>query len=197
MNRISKTHQLTFIGAMLAITIILLALPSGGVILLGGNVSATVAHIPTIVTGILLGPIAGLIMGALFGIVTLVRAATAPLGVLDPLFINPLVSVLPRLLIGVMSYYGYRLMTRLVGYKSKGSKGIAAFIGAAFGSVTNTVLVMTMLYLVYIEEVVESVGIAFQVLLINVVAINSVVELIISGIITIPIVVAYQTIMRK
>src|SRR5690554_7708529 len=94
MKKRFDTKKLTFMALMLAITLILDLTPLGAIPL--GPVSATIIHIPTIITGIILGPIAGLIMGTLLGLVSLLHALTRPATPLDPLFINPLVSVLPR-----------------------------------------------------------------------------------------------------
>ena len=49
----TNTSKLTFLALMLAITIILDLTPLGAVPL--GTISATVTHIPTILTGVILG----------------------------------------------------------------------------------------------------------------------------------------------
>ena len=45
----------------------------------------------------------------MFGIGSLIRAATTPTGVLDPAFVNPLVSVLPRMLFAIAASYLFDL----------------------------------------------------------------------------------------
>ena len=184
----SNPRSLALLGLMLAITIILDMTPLGMIPL--GTISATIVQIPTIITGVILGPVAGFIMGTSFGIITLIHATTRPVTVLDPLFINPLISVLPRMFIGVASYYVFIGISKLF-KKSPVKNTVSAFIGGIAGSLTNTGLVFLMLYLVYAKEVVEKLGMAFGAFLIAVFTTNAIAEAIISGIITTPIALAY------
>lgn len=183
MKKRFDTKKLTLMALMLAITLILDLTPLGAIPL--GPVSATIIHIPTIITGIILGPIAGLIMGTLLGLVSLLHALTRPATPLDPLFINPLVSVLPRMFIGLVSYYVYKLFARL-------KTSISSFIGGAAGSLTNTGLVFLMLYLVYAKEVVDAVGAPFKVIIISVFTSNAIAEAAVSAIVTAVIVTVYK-----
>jgi len=156
MNIDKRTRTLTFLGVMLAITIIMDLTPLGMIPLPG--VSATITHIPAIITGIILGPINGLIMGASFGFVSLFHALMRPASPLDPLFINPLLSVLPRIFIGVMSYYsfvGVRRLLEAVKVKGHTNLTISAVAGGFIGSMTNTVLVLTMMYIIYGKKILE------------------------------------------
>src|SRR5215208_6194519 len=59
--------------------------------------NATIMHIPAIVGGALEGPVVGLLAGAIFGIFSFLYAE-------NPVFLNPLVAVRPRLLIGVVAW---------------------------------------------------------------------------------------------
>ncbi len=177
------TKNLTFLGLMLAITVVLDITPLGAVPL--GSISATVTHIPTIITGVVLGPVAGLIMGTLLGFISMLHALTRPMTIVDPLFINPLISVLPRMFIGVTSYYAYSALYKVA------KRPLASFIAGIVGSLTNTGLVFLMLYLVYAKEVVERVGVAFKVILISVFTTNAIAEAALSAFITLAIVLAY------
>ncbi|MGI6123980.1 MAG: ECF transporter S component [Acetivibrionales bacterium] len=187
-NFFKSPRDLTFLGLMLAITIILDLTPLGAVPL--GAISATITHIPAIITGIVLGPIAGLIMGTSLGIISLIHALTRPMTILDPLFMNPLISVLPRMFIGVISYYVYRAINML--FKKQSLKNtVSTFIGGMAGSLTNTALVFLMLYLIYAKEVVEGLGASFGVIIFTVFTTNAIAEALISGIITMPVAAAY------
>jgi uncharacterized membrane protein len=165
-----------------------------------GPVGSTIVHIPTIITGILLGPVAGLIMGTGMGIISLLHALTRSSLPLDPFFINPLVSVLPRMAIGVVAYYVYAGLNALIG-KSKVGKTISVVVGGAAGSITNTVLVFTMFYIVYLDEIVallEGVGKAilgyepsFKGFFIFTATTNGIMEMIAAGILTPAICLAY------
>jgi uncharacterized membrane protein len=155
-----------------------------------GPVSATISHIPTIITGVILGPIAGLIMGTSLGIISLLHALLAPASPLDPLFINPLISVLPRMFIGVVSYYVFALLKKA--FKKDGLKiSTGTFVAGIAGSLTNTGLVFLMLYLIYAQEVAQKLGVAFSVILITVFTSNAIAEALVSGFITLAVAAAY------
>ncbi|MFW6029027.1 MAG: ECF transporter S component [Halanaerobiales bacterium] len=186
---LKDTRSLTILAVMLAITIILDVTPLGAIPL--GAVSATIIHIPTIITGIILGPIAGFLMGTLMGLISLIHALTRPATPLDPLFINPLVSVLPRMFIGVVSYYTYAALKNFVN-KEMLKESVGAMIAGIAGSLTNTLLVFLMLYLLYAQEVAERIGVAFHALFISVFTTNAIAEALVSAFITMAIVVAYN-----
>ena len=59
--------------------------------------NATIMHIPAIVGGALEGPVVGLLGGAVFGIFSFLYAEV-------PLFKDPIVAIVPRLLIGVVAW---------------------------------------------------------------------------------------------
>lgn len=180
------TRNLTILSVMLALTIILIYV---GTIPLG-SISATVSHIPTIITGIILGPLAGLIMGTLMGLGTLIRALTAA-SPIDKLFINPLLSVLPRMFIGVVSYYSFRSV-KMIFKEDSLKRSVSAFVAGIAGSITNTVLVFLMLYLLYARRIVELMGAAFKTILITVLTSNAIAEALISAFVTMAIVMAYK-----
>src|SRR5690554_4293076 len=189
-----NTRSMTILAVMLAITIILDSTPLGAIPL--GGISATIMHIPTIITSLILGPIAGLIMGTLLGLISLIHALTRPVTPLDPLFINPLVSVLPRMFIGVVAYYVYAGVKKLF-RKDRAGETVSTLLAGAAGSLTNTALVFLMLYLVYAQRVVEIVGAAFNVIILSVFTTNAIAEAVISAIVTAAILLAYKNYSRK
>jgi len=132
----SRTRKIVIAGVLSAISILLAVTPIGYLITIAG-VSATTMHIPVIIGAILEGPVVGAVIGLVFGVTSLIRAAVAPNGPIDPLFINPLLSVLPRLFIGPVAWLVWRALKRWP------VAGLAA-AGAA-GSITNTILVLGML----------------------------------------------------
>jgi uncharacterized membrane protein len=92
--------------------------------------NATIMHIPAIIGGIMQGPLVGLIVGAIFGISSFLNATV-------PLFKDPLVAILPRLFIGVVAWLVYAGLRRKNEY-------LAVAVSAFLGTLTNTVLVLTM-----------------------------------------------------
>jgi uncharacterized membrane protein len=67
--------------------------------------AATTMHIPVILAAILRGPLAGALVGAIFGFASFTRATL-------PFFKDPLIAFGPRILIGVMAYYAFVLLSR-------------------------------------------------------------------------------------
>lgn len=98
----------------------------------------TIMAAPVIIGAVLEGPIVGLIIGFLFGASSLLNAALAPTGPTDAWFTNPLVSVLPRMLIGPIAWLVYRPVEKL-------NVPFALVVAGVVGSLTNTVLVLGML----------------------------------------------------
>ncbi|HZU87074.1 MAG TPA: ECF transporter S component [Anaerolineaceae bacterium] len=98
-----------------------------------GAASLTILHIPAIIGAILEGPVVGLIVGAIFGLFSMIQASI-PNNIADPAFINPLVSVLPRIFIGPAAWLVWKSLKRWPA---------VGLIGAGLaGSLTNTILVI-------------------------------------------------------
>ena len=92
--------------------------------------SATIMHVPAILGGALEGPVVGTIVGGIFGIFSFIQAEV-------PFFRDPLVSILPRLFIGVLAWAVF------VGLRSR-SVDLAAAAAGVLGSLANTVGVLGM-----------------------------------------------------
>ena len=95
---------------------------------MAGN--ATILHVPVILGGALEGPVVGTIVGLIFGVFSFIQAEV-------PFFRNPLVSILPLLLIGVVAWAAF------VGLKNV-SIDLASAVSGVLGSLTNTVGVLGM-----------------------------------------------------
>ena len=104
--------------------------------------SLTIMHVPVIIGAILEGPLVGAFIGFLFGLFSLLQSAIAPTGPVDTAFVNPLISVLPRLLIGPAAWLAYRAVR---GSDSAGAlrEAVGVVVGAVAGSLVNTVLVLS------------------------------------------------------
>ena len=147
----NRTRKIVVTAVLSAITIVLGLLPFGGYIPFAG-ISITILTIPVIIGAILEGPIVGAGIGLIFGLTSMYQAATAPKSPLDPLFVNPLLSVLPRMLIGPVAWLVWSALKR---WK------VFGLIATGFiGSYTNTVLVLGALGLVFGKDtrVVEVLG---------------------------------------
>ncbi len=137
----SITRKIAVAGVLSAVTIVLGLTRLGFLPWFGGG-SITIMHVPPIIAAILEGPLVGAIVGALFGLFSLLQAAAAPNGPIDVAFTNPLISILPRLLIGPAAYLVYRLV-RGRAEKLLWRELSGVLVGSLAGSLTNTVLVLS------------------------------------------------------
>ncbi len=152
-----QIRRLTITGMLTAI-IILLTFTNLGLIPIG-SIAITTIHLPVLIGLLAEGPIVGLILAFVFGAGTLLRALIAPAGPFDVFFLNPAVSILPRLLIPLGAWGVYKLVSGLLP-KSKPMASIAWGAAGLAGSLTNTVFVLLSIYLWYgkkVEEIISQV----------------------------------------
>lgn len=180
-NKLS-VKTLTMCGMMIAVTLVMSYTPIGMIPM--GTVSATISHIPTIIISIILGPIEGMVVGGAFGLISLFRGLTSPQGALDPLFINPLVSVVPRVLIAVTTYYTYKGM-----YFLSKKDSISITIAGAVGSMTNTIGVLGIMYIIYAKDLITKLKVenleAVRVAIIATIAGSGIIEMLVAAVITV------------
>ena len=141
-KNVTLTRKLVLTGALSAL-IIVLGITKLGLIPLGPAASITILHVPIILAACLCGLPSALFTGAVFGIMSLVQAAMSPSGVLDPFFVNPLVSVLPRVLVGLIAWALWVAFNKIPKFPKTVSAGITAFLS----TVCHTLLVIGSLYL--------------------------------------------------
>ncbi|HLS52656.1 MAG TPA: ECF transporter S component, partial [Tissierellaceae bacterium] len=103
-------RKMVLVGMLGAISIVLGMTPLGFIPI--GPTRATIMHIPVIIGAITAGPLVGGLVGLIFGLFSIFQAITNPTPV-SFVFLNPLVSVLPRILIGLVTYYIYEGLKRL------------------------------------------------------------------------------------
>ena len=139
---------------MLFLTILMDVVPSFGFIKIG-SISITNMHIPVILTSIVLGPLEGTLVGAVFGIISLARAISRESTVLDMLLQNPLISVLPRICLPLISGYFYRMIHKILDRKCEVLQLAATSI---VGAATNCFLVMGALYVNDSQELISIFG---------------------------------------
>lgn len=143
LNAHQKTRQNTLLAIFGTIVIVQNLIPFLGNIPIG-PLSITLIHITVIVAAIVLGPVQGMLVGGIWGMITFVRAfvwPTSPIAVIC--FTNPLISVLPRILVGAAAGYGYLQL------KKRFSSKKAMVIAAMMGSMANTLLVLGQIYIFY------------------------------------------------
>lgn len=99
-----STKEITLTAALSAVVLVMGLVPNLGYIPLSPMVGFTIIHIPVLVGAYFGGRKVGGFLGLIFGLTSLFVAFTRPTGALDPIFTNPLVSVLPRFLVGFFAY---------------------------------------------------------------------------------------------
>ena len=149
-NSLSTNKKIALTGAFSAL-IIVLGITRLGMISISPTISLTIMHIPVLLAAMIAGLGGGITTGAVFGIFSLILAATSPTGALDPLFVNPLCSVLPRILLGVATWALFVLFAKL-------PKPVSAFITAFISTLIHTCLVIGSLYLIYHEQMFTGMG---------------------------------------
>jgi uncharacterized membrane protein len=130
----SNVRKIVVTGVLGALSIALFLTPIGYIPWLAGA-SLTVMHVPAIIGAVLEGPVVGIVVGGIFGVTALIKAATAPQGPIDVFFVNPLISVLPRLLVGLAAWAVYRAFRGML-------PAVAAVAAGIAGSLTNSVFVL-------------------------------------------------------
>lgn len=103
-----NTKELVLTSLLGAIIVVLSVVPQLGLIVIFPAVSITIIHIPVLIGVMTLSRPSALILGTLFGLGSLFAALTRGVGPVDLAFINPLISVLPRVLFALIAYELFR-----------------------------------------------------------------------------------------
>lgn len=149
--------------------------------------------IPIFVIAELKGWKLGVISSTYYGLMSLINSFTTSTSPLRFVFQNPLVSVLPRLIVGlVVSLLFAFLMKKTANLKNRNGLKLSSFTAAFFGVVTNTVLVLSMMYLFNAGKQFGDISINFKTILSWIVAVNTTIELIVFPLVTAPIVYAIK-----
>ena len=251
-----KTYELVLTALFTAIIIIMAFTPLGYIPLV--VINATIIHIPVILGALFLGPKKGAFLGFIFGLTSFInntfKAATASAFVFSPVLAYNVVGVsgifrslyicfVPRVLVGVVPYFIYVLIRRIlkseqktgrivvdalaslilfisvraflirlfpealsalvctliglaagivlmviltVSGAKKGSANIALAYAGLSGAFTNTLFVMSGIYILYRDAYAQAVGVAGEAVLdviMGVVTFNGIVEAVVAAII--------------
>jgi uncharacterized membrane protein len=128
-----NTRKIVVAGVLGAIAIVLGVTQWGFIPVPNVSGRATIMHVPVILGGVLEGPIVGMLVGLIFGVFSMLQDTTG-------LFTNPLVSVVPRIIIGLTSWLTFRSLVKV-------NLDLAAAVSGVVGTLTNTILVVGMLLL--------------------------------------------------
>ena len=135
-KNMSLVQKLVLTGAFSAL-IIVMTFTNLGFIAFSPVISITLLPIPVALVAIIVGLPEGIFAGFMFGLMSLIKAAMAPTGVLDPLFVNPLCSVLPRMIFALIAWLVWKLITAIPGFP----RPVAAVFTGFIATFCHTLLV--------------------------------------------------------
>lgn len=178
MNKQTNVFKITILSMFLAILIAQTFIPMLGYIPLG-PIDITIVHVTVILVAVLFGPKMGSVLGTTWGLLSMIRAYMQPTP-FNIVFLNPVVSVLPRLIVGFLSGVLFLF------FRKKFSDKVSYAVTAGIGTLINTVLVLGSIYLFASETYAEALGISETLLLgalVTVAGTNGIIEMIASVII--------------
>lgn len=182
-------RQLTTVGLLGGLTALLGLTGYGFINLI--YMKATILQVPTIIGAILEGPRVGMLIGLIFGCFSLFQNIMVPT-LMSIVFLNPLISVVPRVLLGLIAYLVYHYTPGVKAFRI----GLSAFVTTA----SNTIMVMGLTYLLYAEEFAEMRHIPVENvinIILGICVANGIPEAIGATIVTIPIVLVLMRTRRR
>lgn len=192
-----KTYQMVLTALFTAIIIMMAFVPYVGYINLV-VIKATLIHVPVIIGSIMLGPKRGAFLGFVFGCTSLINNTFNPsllsfafspfysIGEIGGNFWSIVICFIPRILVGVLPYFVYVGIRRL--FKEKGAGDwIALPAAGVVGAITNTLLVMNLIYFCFCEEFAAAKAIATDAVysaILGIIAANGIPEAIVAAVFT-------------
>ena len=205
MNSENKTRNLVLAAVFVAIIIIMSFTPIGYIPL--GFMNATIIHVPVIIGAILLGPKYGGFLGLVFGLTSLWKNTYMPLPtsfVFSPFikigeyggnFWSLVICLVPRILVGIVAYYIYKAVL-----KAKIGKKTAILAAGVAGSLTNTLLVMNLIYVCFGKEygaAAKGLTDGIYSVILGIICINGIPEAIVAGVLSVAVTQALFKVMRN
>lgn len=199
-----KTQYMTSMALFLAIEIILVVTPLGYIPI--GPLNATTMHIPVIIAGIILGKKAGAELGFVFGLTSMIKATIQPgitsfcfspfatIGTISGNYKSLLIAFVPRILLGYLAGLIFEIM------KNKGHENSGVLAGSLVGALTNTVLVLSGIYVFFGNAYASSLNVAYSGLiglLLGVVTTNGILEAILAAAVSLAVYKAMKPLLKK
>lgn len=173
----SKTLRLATLAIMSAIIIVMSFTPLGYLKI--GTVEITFLTIPVVLGAIIMGPIDGAVLGAVFGLTSFIQCfGMSPFGAML-LSINPIYTfitcLIPRILIGFIAGYVFKQFE-----KHNANRGVSYTVSSLLGVLTNTVFFFVFVILLFGQtEYIQSFGNSVITIVITLAGINAVIELVV------------------
>ena len=171
MVRSKKTSEMVKMALFIALIILLSVTPLGYIPL--GAINATTIQMPVIIGAVLFGWKKGAVLGGVFGLTSLIKNTLQPnltsfvFSPFVPVFGEEsgslwaiIISLVPRIMIGVVAAFVFVLLTKL-----KINKTVSSAAAGFCGSLANTVLVMGGIYVFFGESYSAAKDIAYNALM--------------------------------
>ena len=171
MIKSKKTSEMVKMALFIALIILLSVTPLGYIPL--GAINATTIQMPVIIGAVLFGWKKGAVLGGVFGLTSLIKNTVQPnltsfvFSPFVPVFGEEsgslwaiVISLVPRVMIGVTAAFVFLLFTKL-----KINKTVSGAAAGFCGSLTNTVLVMGGIYVFFGESYSAAKDIAYNTLM--------------------------------
>ena len=150
-------REMTLSAAIIAIIAIMSFVPYVGYITVG-IISICTIHIVVLVCALLFGWKQGLVAGIAFGLFSLLKALTMPASAGDFAFINPLISVLPRAIFGLVAGLLFSLIKKI---PPVSWRAVLYVVASVILTILHTVLVVFMLWCFSYSSFFATLGIIF------------------------------------
>ncbi|GHU74623.1 membrane protein [Clostridia bacterium] len=189
----SKTLRIAVLGIFIGILIAQTFVPFLGYLPIP-PINPTIVHITVIVGAILYGRKIGAVLGFTWGLLSMLRAYVTP-SIASFIFMNPIISVLPRLAVGIIVGLLYKFLS------VKKTKSVLAYSACGIaGALVNTFLVLTLIYFLYRDGYAKILNVPVGEILhalLGIVLSNSIFEAIAAGIIVPAIVTPIKAIQKN
>lgn len=191
-----KTLSMVMTGLFMAIIAVMTFIPNVGYINLI-VIKATLLHVPVIVGSIVLGPKKGAVLGATFGITSLIKNTLEPsllsfafspfyqVGDIGGNGWSVVIALVPRILVGVIPYFVFTGIEKLL-KNIKMRRTIALPLACASGALINTLLAMHLIFFCFREEFAAAQSVAVDVvysMILGIIAANGIPETIVAVVI--------------
>lgn len=202
----TRTKGIVQMAIFSALIVVLAFTPFIGYIPLGFT-RATIIHIPVIIGSLILGPKKGAVLGGVFGLTSFINNTINPTVtsfVFTPIYSlgeysggigSIIICFVPRILIGVIPFYVYHLVKKCS--KNDGVSPIGLVLAGLSGALTNTLLVMNLIFVFFRDAYASANGVAAEAVysfILGIIGVNGVPEAIVAAVITL---ILGKTLMRK
>ena len=183
-----RLQKLTLAALFVAIEILMAVTPIGYIPV--GAINITTMHLPVILAGIILGPAYGMLMGFVFGLTSMLKATFAPnitsfcfspfitVGGVHGNFASLFIAFVPRMTLGVLSFYIYLALRRM-----NRSRVTASAVSAAANTLIHTLFVMGSIWLFFGQQYANAAGIGVGAVILTVLTSNGILEIILASIV--------------